>query len=299
MATIAAVLVVVTCLCAVLAFATASNDARSSAFERQIVRAALNDHTALMKRTVSLIEPDEEVTARVQQNDRAWLHQNLGLSLNNHFGYERTFLLDRQNHVLYAYSLDREVDQHQFDALRPAVQRMIRDPQNRDAKAAGEPLSGFVATGDFAGLAVVRSIKSTETTGDGPEVLQSVTVDLLDDAFLGELAHRVKLAGFRVYRGAVPDDRENFITLTNFADANPIVLAWMPERPGVTALQRIAPVIAGLSLTLLAICVMLLVQSRRIRAALVASEAEAKSLAMEDYLTGLANRGGFVGRLQA
>jgi diguanylate cyclase (GGDEF)-like protein len=298
-ATIAAVLVVVTCLCAVLAFATASNDARSNAFERQAVRAALSDHAALMKRTVSLIEPDEEVSARVKQNDRAWLHQNLGRSLNNHFGYERTFLLDRQNHVLYAYSLDQEVDQHQFDALRPAVQRMIRDPQNRDAKAAGEPLSGFVATGDFAGLAVVRSIKSTETIGGGPDVLQSVTVDLLDDAFLGELARRVKLAGFRVYRGAVPNDQENFITLTNFADGNAIVLAWMPERPGVTALQRIAPLVAGLSLTLLAICVMLLVQSRRTRAALVASEAEAKSLAMEDYLTGLANRGGFVGRLQA
>lgn len=298
-ATIAAVLVVVTCLCAVLAFATASNDARSSAFERQAVRAALNDHAALMKRTVSLIEPDEEVSARVKLNDRAWLHENLGLSLNNHFGYERTFLLDRQHRVLYAYSLDQEVDQHQFDALLPALQRIIGDPQNRDARAAGEPLSGFVATGDLAGLAVVRSIKSTKTADGGPDGLQSVTVDLLDDAFLGELAHRVKLAGFRVYRGAAPHDQENFITLTNFADGNPIVLAWMPERPGATALQRIAPVIAALSLTLLAICVMLLVQSRRTSAALVASEAEAKSLAMEDYLTGLANRGGFVGRLQA
>ncbi|MFG1395925.1 bifunctional diguanylate cyclase/phosphodiesterase [Roseixanthobacter pseudopolyaromaticivorans] len=298
-ATIAAVLVVVTCLCAILAFATASNDARSNAFERQTVLAALSDHAALMKRTVSLLEPDEEVSARVKQNDRAWLHENLGVTLNNHFGYERTFLLDRQQRVVYASSLGQEVDQRQFDALRPALQRMMRDPGNRDAEDSGEPLAGFVATSDFVGLAVVRSFRKTDTVGGGPDVLESVTVDLVDDAFLGELAQRVQLAGFRVYQGPPPNDRENYITLTNLVDGSPMVLAWVPERPGVSALQRIAPLVAALSLTLLAICLMLLVQSRRTGAALAASEAEAKSLAMEDYLTGLANRGGFVGRLQA
>ncbi|MFG1462900.1 EAL domain-containing protein [Xanthobacter sp. DSM 24535] len=292
-ATVAAVLMVVACLCAIFAFATANNDLRASALERQTVLAALSDHVDLMKRTVRLLASDQEIEARVRQQDIRWLHEKFGAVLNNQFGYERTFLVDGDQRVITASTLGKETGSHQFDGLRPALERMIHLSKAHSADALGEPISGFVSTPDFAGLAVVRLL-----TVPGGGMLLFVTVDLLDDSFLGDLAQRVQLAGFRIYSGTPQSGEGNFITLVNLVDGKPIELAWTPERPGASALQRIAPVIAGLSLVLLAICLFLLIQSWRTSAALAASETNARKLAMEDYLTGLSNRAGFFGRLE-
>jgi len=292
-AAVAAILVLLVALLGVLLLALTGSDDRLAARERAALLAFLQERAGVMSRTSALLLAQTEMPQRVASADRSWIQEKLGTPLDRLFGYERTFLVDRTGHVIYASVNGSEASPSAFETVRPMFQRLLaRETPN----ATGEPVSGFFAHGRLVGLATLRPFASVDTQPAAPHLV-CITIDLLDESFLRDMAKHLQIKAIRIADNAARALGENSVDLENLSGAEPISLVWSADRPGVTALQRVAPVIAALSTVLLAVCLTLLFSARRTTRALTESEARATALAFHDSLTGLANRASFMVQL--
>ncbi|OYX13154.1 MAG: hypothetical protein B7Z15_08215, partial [Rhizobiales bacterium 32-66-8] len=295
-AAIAVIIFVLMSLMGVILFAMAGSDERLAARERATLLAFLQERAGVMNRTSALLLSQTEMTQRVASADNSWIQEKLGTPLDRLFGFERTFLVDRSGRVIYASVDGKEAGPSSFDAVRPVFQRLLA----RDAPpSTGDPVSGFFAHGRLVGLATLRPFANVDAQASAPAQLVCITVDMLDDRFLRDMAAHLQIRAVRIAENAIHTAGENSLSLENLAGSTPISLVWSADRPGVSSLQRVAPVIAALSTVLLVVCLTLLVSARRTTRALTQSEARAKTLAFQDALTGLENRASFITQLNA
>lgn len=286
--------VVLVCLLALLVVVMVERDRHAAGVEQREVRAALHQHAEVMNRTLALMAEEAGPFAYGRREALHQLQQRLGEPLYHRFSYERTYLVDGSGRVLYAASEgDPLSDPEKFEALRSTFLRLIAGPSTLTEGG----VEGIMVDGNVVGLATVRRMAAAREAG--PNTLFLIAVDLLDRDLLGQIESRVGVQNLRLTAATTVQAHETAIPLAPVAGADAIrlFLAWKSERSDWFSLQRVTPVVALLSSLLLAICVSLLVRARRYSRALVASEARARALASRDYLTGLYNRGHFIGEL--
>ncbi|MEP9377609.1 EAL domain-containing protein [Aquabacter sp. CN5-332] len=249
-----------------------------------MVSALLQERAVTMQRSVNALLEDTEIIRRATSGDAGFVHSKFGEPLNSRFSYERAFLVDRTTgKPIYASVDGSMLDDAGIVSVTPTLRRALR--------GVGDQRMGFIVDGQGVGFAAVIPSPA------GQANIICVVVDAVDDTFLHELEGRLQVAGLHIVPAVNPDRAENSVTLTNLAGDAPLALSWKPDQAGSGSLRRVAPVVAALSTLLLAICIALLIRTRRSARALAQSEARATALAFQDYLTGLANRGYFIEQL--
>ncbi len=290
---VAAILLVVAALLAFLVDAILANDEADAVQEREAVRAFLSTHAThmqqVLKTTASMAKLDKDATSVSE----SWFQSTFGRPLNDQFGFEQSVLVDSAGNVLYASNRGEPVQPEALAQARPALSALVWAAEHQSGAH-----SGIVRQGPVTGVAAVEPVGEPDAA-DGPSGrrrIYAVTVDLLNADLFRELGRTFKPAAFKLVEGIAPK-QDNGVAVADLADGRALSVTWPPARPGRALLARVAPPVALLSSTLLLMCGVLLVQTRRTARALARSEAEANALAAQDALTGLANRGHFIAAL--
>ncbi|TCT02434.1 putative bifunctional diguanylate cyclase/phosphodiesterase [Aquabacter spiritensis] len=281
-----AVAIVLAALVGLLVVAVVASDQRIASRERAAVTAILAERAGIMQRSVNALLQDEDIVRRVRAGDIYYVHQRLGAPLNDRFGYERTVLLEQGSGAAVYGSVDGSLlDERALAAMAPTFRGALQNPD--------DPRTGFIVDDRGMGFAVV--VKG----GEGAPDIICIAVDAVDAGFLHELEERLQVSGLHIVPGKADSAEERGrVALASLSGDVALTLSWTPPAGAVAAIGWAAPWVAALSTLLLAICSGLLIRAWRSRRALAESEARAKYLAFQDYLTGLANRGHFIERLQ-
>lgn len=238
--------------------------------------------------------------------DKTWADENIG-SLTQGVYYSRVLVLDSNDRPVYAKQTAGAATPAEVAALQtlagPAVAKVRRREGGRVPPRPNTPVNGNII-GLVEGrpalviAALVRSdtgrVKSAYARG--PILVLQVSLDKnLRKAF----ADRFMLGDLRIdmIRGR-PDDGKARAHLAALPDGRHIDLTWTPQTPGLALLKSsaISLLIAALGVAIAGVAVVL--HASRVTRKLVVSQAEARRLALEDPLTGLANRLLFADRLQ-
>ena len=238
--------------------------------------------------------------------DRAWAADNIG-SLTRSAAAVRVVVLDHADQVAYAADKGGPPPPAAVAALvaaaAPAVSQVRRAEAVRPAPPGAVPIRAtrMGLVGGRPALVIVSLVRSDTgkvrpLAGRAPMLVVQESVDL---ALRKSFADRFLLGDMRtlVVRGRQPADRAE-VALADLGGGRRLALRWTPERPGAELLGRAAPFLAFAALGVLAAGAAVALHARRVTATLVRSQAEARRLALQDPLTGLANRLLFADRLQ-
>ncbi|MEW6256645.1 MAG: EAL domain-containing protein [Pseudomonadota bacterium] len=279
----AALAMVLGALIGLLALTIAGSDRQVAVREREAVFALLEERAAAIQRSVTALLDQSDVFEGTGAGNPQRLHERFGRPLDVYFGYERAYLLDRASgRPVYASVDGMPLSDDELTAATPTLRRAMR--------GITEHGMGLFVDERGVGFAVIIS-----SLNAAPGLL-CIAVDAVDEEFLREIEARIQITGLHV-TPARAESSEGLV-LTNIAGDAPLVMSWTGQAAGAGAFAHVAPVIAGLSTALLAICLAFLVRAHRSTRALAESEARASALAYQDYLTGLANRGAFIAALE-
>ncbi|HHY49918.1 MAG TPA: diguanylate cyclase, partial [Alphaproteobacteria bacterium] len=246
---------------------------------------------------------DDAIIYSKLQFARGWLDNNVGVWMNEYYGYEATAIISDADRPIYAAVGSRseafDYIEARWEAIRPLVAQLRRE-------IAGGALARYesgettvypsaVETKVVAGVpAVISVVPITSQTGAiaqpaGTEYLH-VAIEYLDADFARTLSDNYHFENARFT--LQPDAQAGFASLPVFGRDGRVtaIFEWQPNRPGWRLLTQTGPV---LGLAFLAAAVLVVVLVNRLwasNAALEAERIEARHQATHDPLTGLANR---------
>ena len=248
---------------------------------------------------------DEALTKLDGRVDAAWAHDNIA-SLTRSDAIPRVAVIDRYGQVTYGAQRTGEISPDALAGLAaaaaPAVAEVRRAEVARVLPPNNVPIrASRVSLVDGRPAVLIASLVRSDTgkvkpqAGRAPVLVVESSVDVsLRKAF----ADRFLLPDLRVQVVAgAPSPGVAEVVLSQVGDARRLVMRWSPERPGRELLLRSAPFLALAGLGVFTAAGAVALHARSVTRKLVRSQAEARRLALQDPLTGLANRLLFSDRL--
>ena len=241
---------------------------------------------------------DDAVT-HVQQRDQDWMSSNLGEWMHAYFCHDAALILDNEGGLVYEFIAEPSTSASGATVANVATPLVSKLQQRL---VAGEVATGatILSIGesellDIDGRAANVSVKPI--VSDSGEIEQEpgsedlhVAVRYLDGVLLSELSTDYQFENLAFVRTpAVAHDLSN-VALRSGSGQTIGYFQWHPFRPGGSVIQAVYPVVflVGVS-TFLLMGFLGRTIWRRSRS-LAASQRELRQLAMQDPLTGLANR---------
>ncbi|WP_188576618.1 putative bifunctional diguanylate cyclase/phosphodiesterase [Azorhizobium oxalatiphilum] len=269
-----------------LVWALFQNETAGEAQEREVVRSFLAARSSYMLQAL------DAVSERTQQAEAARggltvteVRESLAEPLRETFGFEHAFVLNKDGSLLFASARGKELSGAEQARIAPLLKTLSGTVGSRNEA------TGVVDQGGIAGLVAIRVLDSSQVAAS------VVAIDDLNSDLFSALGKPFDPAAFTLAEGTQFKGL-NSVSMADMADGHGLVLAWPAARHEASALSRVAPSVAILSLLLLLLCIGMLIHARRGAAALVRSEAEASQLASRDSLTGLPNRVQFLAELE-
>ncbi|MCB8836807.1 diguanylate cyclase domain-containing protein [Aurantimonas sp. VKM B-3413] len=279
-------------------------DAESIQRETTLVRRLLDQRIADVTRNQQTSTTwDDAVNVVIDAQDPDWLDANLGIWMHVYFGIDRVFILDGEDHSIYAMiggSRSRPDSYFSHAGLLEPIATQLR--QLRTAAASLDEAPTFVRR--YVLLenrpAVVSAAAILSDTGNISQVAGEepvhLAVEFLDGPFLAKLAADFLIQKPRFsWTGRIGDHEAAFPLAANGADLG--YLVWTVQQPGTKVFDRMMPILVAAGMVILLLAGLLLFRLYRTTSKLISSQRQIEYMAHHDPLTGLANRFAFETRL--
>jgi len=241
---------------------------RSSAIREQIL--AQNGISQRVGEVGKLVVPQvvwDDATANLDVKfDRAWAAANIGKYLAQTDGFDGTYVIDADNHPLFAASEGLEVETQAYRPVDRLALPLIKSV--RTAEAARGPVRSMGSGGMVAKPIQASALKIVDgklsiltatlvqpdfgkALPPGPRSPIVVTTMRIDQDFLDLFARRYMMDGLRIRtleQQPKPDEIE--IPATDDAGRTIAYFAWRPLNPGYTMLREFLPPVGLICLLL-------------------------------------------------
>lgn len=247
--------------------------------------------------------------------DHAWARDNVGRFLHDFSGFEASYVLDANDHAVFAQIGEKEAPPSSYGSLTAATAPLVAKVR------AGERAAGGVgwkpgqtkphAPIQASAMALVNDLPVVITAtlvqpdlghvrlfGAAPIV---VTIENLNGSAEKVLSDRFLLKNLHIHTaesvGLANEPSEAGVDLRDSVGRVVARMDWTPQQPAHELLKRSLPIMLALMVFLSALCTLLFMRARRATQALIASESRSKHIAYHDHLTGLPNRALFSERM--
>ncbi|MBV9556737.1 MAG: EAL domain-containing protein, partial [Pseudolabrys sp.] len=312
------VIVAVAIVCIVVAVLSSAQRADDNSIEQEsqvLTRALNNKATRVLRQVASAATSETAVHSIRTQFDSGWVHQRIGLWLQNFFEHDYVAVLDGGNRVLYSAFENHAASPARFEALRPEIDPLIRTLRGENVQLQGavEVEMPSLSNGASAQAALIQSLMGRPaivagvtvpvdantvqaSAADAPIV---IAIRFIDRDVLTDLASQLRLDHLRIPSDEpVPAGDHLFV----FHDPNGHAIArfaWTPKQPGAEIVNNVVPFIAVALAGFALLAAFVLAYMRRTASAIAVGESRLRHLAMHDPLCGLPNRIYFGERLEA
>jgi sensor domain CHASE-containing protein/GGDEF domain-containing protein len=312
LAIIAALLVLVLTLG--VHYAVTAFDAGNEQRERVLASNGIEqriEEVALM--VVPQADWDDAVTHLDHRFDAEWSRANIGSYLFQTNGFDRAFVLNRDNRLLEAYRLGSAVPPASYASAAPQFAELVKAVRALEAKRAPYPVgphqkmisspiqaSAFKVVDGALTIATATLVQPDFGTAlpKGPRAPIVITTMPINDAFLKVFSRRYLLRDLHLLpAGQTPRDHENAIPIDDEQGRVLAALAWMPLAPGYSMLRELILPVSAVSVLLIALASWQLWQIRRMAGALIEREGFWREVASREPATDLLDRPGFLEQL--
>ena len=232
--------------------------------------------------------------------DHEWADENIGKYLHDLGGFERSFVLDRQDRLIYAMEGGRDAAFSSYEPIRGVATSLIarvraREPQVPPKTSTPPPIQASDVAWVYGEPAIITATLVQSDFGRARLVGRSplvVTVMPLDERFEQTFANRFLLEAFHIHPGlyAFDEPGEASMALTDSAGKLVARMDWQPQRPARALLKKSLPAVLLAMAIFSLITAAIFLRGRTAARALIASESHSKHMAYHDHLTGLPNR---------
>ena len=279
----------------------------NNAFDQAIAR-ALNEQKSVAWWDDSVLKITDEAV------DLDFTNANFGIFLTETYGHDEVYILNRDNHPLYAFKDGARGDASVFELRRPTLAALIAEARSgqrsglaprpdtfSEAQANYHLLAGAVNAARWAGhiisvdkrpavvaaLTIVPNVDMSLLKGT-PNLLISITY--IDDAFISDIGRNLLISELAL----TPEPKSGpGIVSESFVGDDGIPqgqLSWKTRRPGHALLTFILPLVALGIVAMAFFSKTILARLRRTSEDLAHSEQQARHESKHDALSGLPNR---------
>lgn len=309
-------------LIVIIAYAGTSANETATERERTLVENALNESLAsALNEQKSVAWWDDPIVKITDRSiDYEFTDANFGVFLTETYAHDEVYILNAENHLLYAFANSERQGQELFEKRQATLEPVIAEIRNGDlsrlkprpnlfddsqghyrvlagvqvARWAGHIMSVDNRPAVVAAMTIVPNVNMSLLKGT-PNLLLSVTY--IDEAFTSQIGHSLLLNDLKL--SPEPATAQALVSEPFVGDDGiPIgYLTWTTRRPGQILLTIILPLVAFGVFAAGALANIMLRRLRRASEELAAREAQARHEAKHDALSGLPNRVNMVERI--
>ena len=304
------ILAVVTTLISIGSFMlwTASrNDEASISRQTELISHILDQQKALIKREQEDVVAWNKAVSAVQGTlDMDWIEENLGLSMYDFFGHDRSWVINPDLQPVYAMRDGATVPPDSFEISRSVLEpttRRLREINWQGALSIyiyghNDIIPSIVDIVMIEGKPAIVSqmpIATNARVGKQAPGLEyiHITAEFLDEELVSELYDILLLEGGYFSASTSVPEGEAIVPIRNLEGELITNFFWQPDKAGANVFAEIAPALVLVTLFAGLVITILVLRLHQSTTELERGRTTAQHLAYHDNLTGLGNRAMF------
>jgi diguanylate cyclase (GGDEF)-like protein len=271
---------------------------------------AIQDELALARAQLAMVASGRsDRSFNASKTDHAHIRESFTTQLWPYFGFGSAYVVNSQDKVVFGQEQGEPAGQVGFEALRPALERLIADVRaNEEANVSKDVpetlspghelrlgVSRLMHDGTRVMLAVAVPLRRSTPMMVAPDRLPLIAVGVreLGQTELDAMAAGQGLAGFRLLNRDGASGNFGAIALPDGKGEIRAWLDWIPYRPGDALFSRATMVFLSAMLFIAAVFIWVIANLRHVAVEMARREEVIGRIAAYDELSGLHNRRSF------